>query len=73
MACTYAENLGSVNNSELCSDCKYRVACGMTWRPFADVGPRLRERIKDRGEARDERDGVKKCNGYESTVGPCLD
>jgi hypothetical protein len=37
IACTYAEKIGSVDSSELCSNCKYRLTTGGAWRPFADV------------------------------------
>jgi hypothetical protein len=48
VACTYAENIGSINSSGLCSDCRYRLASGLTWRPFADSGANLRERMEKR-------------------------
>lgn len=50
VACTYAECLGSSNSSELCSECRYRLAYGSTWRPLADVGTMLKERLKKRLE-----------------------
>jgi hypothetical protein len=48
VACTYAENVGSVNSSELCGECRYRMACGLREWPFGDIGEIMGE---DEGEA----------------------
>jgi hypothetical protein len=48
IACTYAENIGSVNSSELCSNCKYRLTTGGAWRPFANVLVVMRTRSKEK-------------------------
>jgi hypothetical protein len=50
VACAYAEDMGSISSSELCSNCRYRLARGPAWRPFAHVEVVLRERRKERWE-----------------------
>jgi hypothetical protein len=53
IACTYAENIGSADNNELCSDCKYRLASPEPWRPLGSVDALLRLRLEEKVSKRE--------------------
>jgi hypothetical protein len=56
--CGYIEKIGAVNSNELCFDCKFRLARGPGWKPFAYVSndgwAKVEEKIRQRSVGSDD-------------------